>query len=127
MNCPCGSKEKYKKCCQGFHKNKKKAKNALILMKSRYCAYAMKEVKYIKKTTHKNNPEWNNPNWENEIRLFCDSDFKKLEIIEFIDGDNEAFVEFKAYIDDYVIHEKSRFLKEANWLYESGIMIDNNS
>jgi len=121
MICPCGSEIDYKKCCKPFHKNKKKAKNALILMKSRYSAYAMKEVKYILKTTHKNNPEWKNPKWENDIKVFCHSNFKKLEIIEFIDGENEAFVEFKAYIDDVIIHEKSRFLKEGVWLYESGI------
>ena len=120
MNCPCGSGIDYKKCCRPFHKNKKKPKNALELMKSRYSAYAMKQAKYIIKTTHKNNPEWNNPNWENEIKQFSQSEFKKLEIIEFIDGENEAFVEFKAFIDDFVIHEKSRFLKEDVWLYESG-------
>jgi len=120
MICPCGSGEKYKKCCELFHKNKKKPKNALLLMKSRYSAYAMNKPKYIKKTTHKNNFEWNNPNWEDEVKLFCQSEFKKLEIIEFIDGENEAFVEFRAYIDDFVIHEKSRFLKDDVWLYESG-------
>jgi len=120
MICPCGSGIDYKKCCRPFHKNKKKAKNALELMKSRYSAYAMKEVKYIIKTTHKNNFEWNNPNWEDEIKLFCQSEFKKLEIISFEDGEKEAFVEFKAYVDDTIIHEKSRFLKDRIWLYESG-------
>jgi len=120
MLCPCGSNQKYKKCCEPFHKNKKKAKNALELMKSRYSAYATQKVKYIIKTTHKNNPEWKNPNWEQEIKNFCNSDFKKLEILEFIDGENEAFVEFKAYIDDYILHEKSRFLKDSIWLYENG-------
>ena len=120
MNCPCGSGVKYKKCCEPFHKNKKKPKNALLLMKSRYSAYAMKQAKYIIKTTHKNNPEWNNPNWEKEIKHFSQSEFKKLEIIFFEEKENEAFVEFKAFVDDFVIHEKSRFLKEDVWLYESG-------
>jgi len=124
MNCPCGSGIKYKKCCEPFHKGKKKAKNALELMKSRYSAYATNKPKYIIKTTHKNNPEWNNPNWLEEIKVFCNSEFKKLEIISFEDGENEAFVEFKAYIDDFIIHEKSRFLKEGVWLYESGEMKD---
>ena len=118
--CPCGSGKKYKKCCYLFHKNRAKPKNALLLMKSRYSAYAKGEIKYIIKTTHKNNPEWQNPNWENDLKLFCNSEFKKLEIIEFIDGEKVAFVEFKAYIDDYVLHEKSKFIKEDIWLYEGG-------
>ena len=122
MMCPCGSGKKYKKCCEPFHKGKKKPKNALLLMKSRYSAYAMNKTKYIIKTTHKNNFEWDNLNWENEVKLFCQSEFKQLEILEFIDGKNEAFVEFKAYIDDIIIQEKSRFLKDRIWLYESGEM-----
>ena len=125
MKCPCGSGIEYKKCCKPFHKNKKKPKNALELMKSRYSAYVMGEVKYIIKTTHKNNPEWKNPNWQEEIKQFCQSNFKKLEILDFITHQNEAFVEFKAYIDDYVIYEKSRFVKEDMWLYESGIINPN--
>jgi len=117
MKCPCGSLVDYKKCCKPFHKNKKKPKNALELMRSRYSAYAMGEIKYIQKTTHKNNEEWQNPNWQEEIKLFSQSEFKKLEILDFIDGEKEAFVEFKAYIDDYVLHEKSKFVKEDVWLY----------
>jgi len=51
------------------------------------------------------------------IKKFSKSEFKKLEIIEFTDGEKEAYVEFKAYIDDYVMHEKSFFLKEDKWYY----------
>ncbi len=36
--CPCGSKNKYKRCCQIFHKGGI-PKTALELMKSRYVAY----------------------------------------------------------------------------------------
>jgi SEC-C motif-containing protein len=80
-------------------------------MKSRYSAYAKGEVKYIIKTTAK---EYKKELNEQEIKLFCKSNFKKLEIIEF----SENMVEFKAYIDDYVLHEKSEFIKEDfEWRY----------
>ena len=119
-NCPCGSGLSYKKCCQPFHTNKAKPKNALLLMRSRYSAYAFGKVKYIIKTTHPQNSEYSNLN-ETSIKEFCQSKFKKLEILEFIDGDTEAFVEFKAYIDDYVLHEKSKFLKNGyEWKYLEG-------
>ncbi|GAB6044743.1 YchJ family protein [Caminibacter profundus] len=119
--CPCGSGKKYKECCYRFHKGSN-PKNALELMKSRYSAYAAQNANYIIKTTHKNSPhfEKNKDEWIKSIKEFSKSEFKKLEIIEFVDGENEAFVEFKAFIDDYVMREKSRFIKEDKWYYVDG-------
>ena len=119
--CPCGSSKKYKECCFKFHKGSN-PKNALELMKSRYSAYAIGDANYIIKTTHKNSLhfEKNKQNWIQSIKSFSKSNFKKLEIIEFVDGEKEAFVEFRAYIDDYVMHEKSRFIKEDKWYYLGG-------
>jgi len=119
--CPCGSGKKYKECCFKYHKGAN-PKNALDLMKSRYSAYAAGEANYIIKTTHKNSPhfEKNKKEWIKSIKEFSKSDFKKLEIIEFIDGEKESYVEFKAFIDDYVMHEKSRFIKEDKWYYVGG-------
>jgi SEC-C motif-containing protein len=125
--CPCGSGQKYKKCCQKFHKGVL-AKNALELMKSRYSAYVFKEIEYIIKTTHENHPDFNLDKnvWKNDIIEFCNhSEFRKLDIIEFIDGEMEAFVSFRASIfldgKDASFTEKSRFKKHDNrWLYHSG-------
>ena len=119
--CPCGSGRKYKECCLKYHKGAN-PKNALELMKSRYSAYAVGDANYIIKTTHENSPHYEQDRleWIKGIKEFSKSEFKKLEIIKFIDGENEAFVEFKAYIDDYVMHEKSRFIKEDKWYYMEG-------
>ena len=120
--CPCGSGKKYKECCYKFHKGAN-PKNALLLMKSRFSAYATGEANYIIKTTHKNSPhfEENKKEWIKSIKEFSKSEFKKLEIVDFTDGEKEAFVEFKAYIDDYVMKEKSLFLKEDKWYYVKGV------
>ena len=120
--CPCGSGKKYKDCCFKYHKGAN-PKNALLLMKSRYSAYAVGKANYIIKTTHKSSPhfEENKEKWVEEIKTFSKSKFKKLEIIDFIDGEKEAFVEFKAYIDDYVMYEKSRFIKEDRWYYMEAV------
>ncbi|NPA11057.1 MAG: hypothetical protein GXO62_02315 [Epsilonproteobacteria bacterium] len=119
--CPCNSGKKYKNCCFRWHKLGTAA-NALELMRSRYSAYALGNADYIIKTTHPGSPHYENDikEWKQSIKNFANSDFKKLEIIEFIDGENEAFVEFKAYINDYVMHEKSRFIKEGKWYYVDG-------
>jgi SEC-C motif-containing protein len=119
--CPCSSGKKYKDCCYKWHKIGS-APNALLLMRSRYSAYAVGNAEYIIKTTHPNSPHYerNLNEWKKSIKDFSNSDFKKLEIIEFIDGKKEAYVEFKAYIDDYIMHERSKFLKNDKWYYFDG-------
>jgi len=119
--CPCGSGKKYKDCCFRWHKIAK-APDALKLMKSRYTAYALGLAEYIIKTTHKTSPYYEKDlnEWKKSIKDFGKSNFKKLEIVDFIDGENKAIVEFKAYIDDFVMHEKSFFIKEDKWYYVKG-------
>ena len=121
--CPCGSHVKYKKCCAIYHKGAL-AKTALLLMKSRYAAYAVGDASYIVKTTHSNNSDYieDSKAWKESINLFCQgTEFLGLEILEFIDGEEEAFVTFKAILSSGDMIEKSRFLKvDGLWLYEQG-------
>ena len=125
--CPCGSRVKYKRCCQKYHKGAY-APTALLLMKSRYSAYAVGESDYIIKTTHPNNSDFTEDrlSWRRDIEHFSStSQFLKLEILDFIDGEREAFVTFIATLSSGELREKSRFLKVDNqWLYES--MVEDN-
>ena len=118
--CPCGSKKKYKHCCLLYHKGKIPA-TPLELMKSRYSAYAFGEVSYILKTTHPDFRPQDLSNWKSEIGHFCKSDFQALTILSSGWNENEGFVEFEAHIDNYVLKEKSRFVKvEGRWYYTQG-------
>lgn len=121
--CPCHSSKKYKQCCQPYHKGIFPS-NALLLMRSRYSAYALGLVEYIISTTHPNNPDASIAllDWQKAIWDFAQTTyFKGLKIVEFTDGDEEAFVTFEAALTDGIMKEKSRFLKvEGKWLYESG-------
>jgi SEC-C motif-containing protein len=125
--CPCGSGDKYKKCCLPFHKGKL-PKTSLELMKSRYVAYIISNSDYIIKTTHINNPDYTNEtqNWSKDILEFCKySNFEKLDIINFIDGDKISYVEFRVSLiidnNDQSFTEKSKFVKVNNmWQYHSG-------
>ena len=123
--CPCGSKKKYKKCCQVYHRGAN-PKTALLLMKSRYVAYAMGETAYIIKTTHENNADQIEElkEWKESIKVFCEAtEFLGLEILEFKEFEKEAFVTFRAKLSSGDMTEQSRFLKvDAMWLYESGII-----
>ena len=93
-------------------------------MRSRYSAYAVGNSSYIIKTTHQNNPDFtdNIKAWQESIENFSQAtDFLGLEILEFVDGEKEAFVTFRASLSSGDMVEKSRFLKEGDeWLYERG-------
>lgn len=121
--CPCGSSKKYKKCCQPFHKGAN-PKNALSLMKLRYSAYVVGDSSYIIKTTHCDNLDFNldTIKWKNSIDKFTKiTKFLSLDILEFIDGEDEAYVEFIATFESGKLTEKSRFLKvDGRWLYIDG-------
>ena len=106
-----------------FHKGAI-AKDALTLMKSRYSAFATGDIKYIVKTSTFQKDF-------DDLRAFSDScEFKKLEILEFVDGDTEAFVTFCVTIFcdgiDSSFTEKSRFVKmEDRWFYGEAIEYKN--
>lgn len=122
--CPCHSGEKYKKCCQPYHKGIL-ASNALKLMRSRYSAYALGAAEYIIRTTHPDNSDYTDTTeqWRQKILDFSQSSqFLGLKIIEFIEDETVSFVTFEAILEEGTLKEKSRFLKtEGKWLYESGI------
>ncbi len=121
--CPCGSHTKYKKCCAIYHKGAN-PKTALLLMKSRYSAYAVQDANYIIKTTHPQNTDYTQDTklWKDSIDIFSkETQFLGLEIVEYIDKKDEAFVTFNANLSSGELYEKSRFLKIDNrWLYISG-------
>jgi SEC-C motif domain protein len=121
--CPCKSRLKYKKCCQLYHEGEQ-VPDAMALMAARYAAYAVGDSSFIMRTTHPDNPEYKEDRkiWAKEIDAFCSgTEFLGLEIIDRIDGDDEAFVTFKVKLSDGSFTEKSRFLLvRGTWLYESG-------
>lgn len=128
--CPCGSQKKFKKCCRVYHYGEKPS-TALELMKSRYSAYAANDSSYIINTTHRDNKDYTEDfdTWKNSIHDFFDhTEFKNLDVLDFVDGEKEAYVTFKATLFqgaiDVSFTEKSKFLKVNNmWLYHSGEFI----
>ncbi len=127
--CPCGSGNKYKKCCQPYHRGAW-PDSALLLMKSRYSAYALGQSRYIIDTTHPDNPDHTEDTaaWLAEIEAFSEqTEFRRLEILEFEGGDEEAFVTFHATFGDGEMVERSRFVcEEGKWLYHSGEFLGNS-
>jgi SEC-C motif-containing protein len=118
--CPCHSGKLYYDCCQPYHEGKW-PENALLLMRSRYAAYALHLVDYIIETTHSRKRM---ALQAQDILEFCrTTQFVNLTIHAFVDGPNEAYVTFTAHLErngtDVSFTEKSRFLKEnGRWFYE---------
>ena len=131
MTCPCGSQHPYRECCEPYHDGIV-AENALILMRSRYSAYAMHRADYIMDTTHPLNPSFDpdRTKWKNEILSFCKTThFDRLEILSYYHHDESAEVTFIAHLTqnhkDASFTEQSRF-EQLNgcWLYRNGKILN---
>lgn len=127
--CPCGSGLGYDICCGPYHAGKK-AEDAMILMKSRYSAYAQHQYDYIISTTHPKSPLYmaNAILWRTEIKKFSTAtQFVKLEIFDYKAGPLESYVTFGAYLRqgdrDVSFKETSRFILENQaWFYVEGVV-----
>lgn len=118
QNCLCGSKHQYQECCEKFISGTHTAALPEQLMRSRYCAYQLKNENYLLQTWHESTrPE--------SLDLTEDStDWKKLKIISTTE-DKVHFVAF--FTQDtlnnekiYALTEKSNFIKEHSWFYFNG-------
>jgi len=129
--CPCGTGKYYQDCCKPYHDGTL-CKTALLLMRSRYSAYALSLSEYIIKTTHPENSGYSSDanKWKKEILSFCAmTSFNQLEIMNFTDGKENARVTFVAHLqqknDDASFMERSLFKKEEDqWLYADGQILN---
>lgn len=127
--CPCHSGIGYQVCCAPFHKGERTPENALLLMRSRYAAYALNLSDYIIQTTHPDHPLFNvsRDEWVKSIQSFCKSTrFLGLDILEFEEGLERNTVSFHATLqsqnNDTSFSEKSLFLrKDGCWLYRDAL------
>lgn len=125
--CPCGSGKTYANCCRRFHQGAL-PDSALLLMRSRYSAYALGIPEYIIHTTHPASPQYQHDikQWTKEISDFCShTAFRGLKILDFQEKDSFATVTFIASLsqneNDASFTERSYFEKTNGiWFYRSG-------
>ena len=126
--CPCGSGPEFLDCCGAIITGKRSAATCLELMKSRYTAFTMGEISYLKRSHHsKTRPSAKEfkqtAQWTKSVQ------WMGLSIVNTWNGEatqKEGHVEFKAlYFEDgqmQQIHEKSLFQREnGKWVYVSGV------
>lgn len=122
--CPCGSGLKLDACCAPYVDGTKPAPTAEALMRSRYTAFTLGNVEYLKNTLSKAE-QVDFAMTEDDLAA---STWQSLEIRDTLgglEGDEHGEVEFvakyKAAGAQHVHHERSTFCREdGRWVYESG-------
>lgn len=125
--CPCGSGLDYRSCCEPLIKGTALPETAEKLMRSRYTAFTLPDVAYLKKTlAPESQHDFDSKNTEQWAKQ---SKWKGLKIISTKDGaatDSKGTVEFIATYEangegvDH--HEVAEFRKANNgqWLFVDG-------
>ncbi|MGC6408148.1 YchJ family protein [Bisgaard Taxon 45] len=118
--CPCQSGQSYQSCCQPYHQQQHFPANAMLLMRSRYAAYALKKIDYIVQTTV---PSQQTLLQVDELQAWADNTtWVGLTIVQhLIRSKTHSQVEFKAFFaqQDHaqVHHEISLFVNIAQRWY----------
>ena len=125
--CHCGNELPFENCCQPLIKGIKKAKTAEQLMRSRYSAFVVKDISFLKKTlsneSKKDFDEKSTKEWAEQANWLG---LKILSLKKGQETDKTGVVEFvaKYKISDEVLehHEVSKFEKnhEGEWCFVDG-------
>ncbi len=125
QQCYCGSGRFYEDCCGPLLAGTRSAATAEELMRSRYTAYAGKNVSYLLQSWHPSTrPQAMDPctipSWQG-LRILNTQQGRR--------GDQQGMVEFRALYEKKhsvaVLQERSRFVCENGcWFYVDGELID---
>jgi len=124
-NCPCGSGLEFNTCCGPYVDGAKAAPTAEALMRSRYTAFTLGNLAYLKSTLSKaEQADFDMTEEDLAASSWQSLDIKDLEA--GLEGDERGVVEFvaryKASGTQHVLHERSTFCREdGRWVYESSI------
>lgn len=122
--CPCGSQKNYSSCCEPFIIGKQKPTTPEMLMRSRYTAYTLAKIDYIKATMRGDAlVGFQAIEAERWAKRVC---WIRLEVFHStIENETTGYVEFEASFVDHArlksIHEHSQFIREeGQWYYVGG-------
>jgi SEC-C motif domain protein len=123
--CPCGSQNIYEKCCGLYLEKEQLPLTPEQLMRSRYTAYSLGKIDYIKNTMKGKAllgfNELDAEKWAKSVTWI------NLDVISTeMSSPGIGFVEFAARFSEQnqikIIHELSEFHKEdGRWFYVSGV------
>lgn len=124
--CPCGTNLPFSECCEPLIRGLRSAETAEQLMRSRYSAYANKEIAYLFESLH---PGHRSDYDEKSTSAWAESsEWRELRILNTTGGnpdDTEGTVEFIAVYTEKGIkkehHETASFSKDnGKWYFVTG-------
>jgi SEC-C motif-containing protein len=140
QKCHCGSAIDFAACCLPFIKKVAKPPSPEALMRSRYSAYVSKHYQYLLNTYAQSKQQ--NLSIDQLQQGADETQWLKLDVLSAFEDSDVGEVEFIAYYsvqdsndpkgragtsDFYAMHERSRFVKEADgWRYLDGEMLNKN-
>lgn len=125
--CHCGNEKEFSNCCEPYLNGETRVPSAEALMRSRYSAFCVRDVMYLKLSTHpikrKDFDLEGNRKWAEAVRFF------QLEILESRESKDTGFVRFQAHFEEkgtrHVHHEASTFQRLAgNWYFVDGKILE---
>tara|TARA_B110000444_G_C18839572_1_gene598032 strand:- start:679 stop:1170 length:492 start_codon:yes stop_codon:yes gene_type:complete len=124
--CPCGSNNTFAECCQPLLRGEQKANSPEQLMRSRYSAFYVGEIKHLLKTHHLS--QHSKTQEQDLIRTVANTRWLGLTILSTEGGTSEAdqgqvefLARYKVMQEIALLHEKSRFVREkGQWFYVDG-------
>jgi len=127
--CPCGSGKPYAECCEPAITGAAPAATAEALMRSRYSAYVLKELDYLRDSLHPDQRE--DYDAEGARRWAEGSEWLQLEIVDTAGGgpdEETGTVEFIATYRrkgvKHAHHEEGTFTRHKDrWYYAEGRMV----
>ncbi|MGF1570869.1 MAG: YchJ family protein [Nodosilinea sp.] len=123
--CSCGSGNAYAACCGPYIAGQAQPPTAEALMRSRYTAFAQRQLDYLIATHH---PTQRHPDQRRTLaNSLAATTWLGLTVLKTSLGqpaDREGMVEFVAYYRDAElgqVHERSRFVQQKDrWFYLNG-------
>ncbi|MFV8783746.1 YchJ family protein [Microbulbifer sp. SA54] len=115
QDCPCCSGKPFTECCELYLSGSTYPNTAEALMRSRYSAFTLGKLAYLRKTWH---PETCPELTADDLQ----TNWRRLEVIKSKQGLKKAIVEFKAWFEadgeERALHEISLFkLHKKRWVY----------
>ncbi|MBI5493531.1 MAG: SEC-C domain-containing protein [Deltaproteobacteria bacterium] len=128
--CPCSSGRAYADCCRPYHRDGVEPPTPEALMRSRYSAFALKQVEHLVRTLHPDNADSRRPVdvLKRELKKNCNRfTYPALVVLDARDQDaaRDAWVRFRATVldgsRDCSFTEESRFRRaHGGWRYLDG-------
>ena len=118
--CPCNSFRRFSDCCGPILAGQRPASTAEALMRSRYCAYAQKNVDYLIQTYAAKQRK--KQKRSSIVRGMEDTNWVQLTIISIFEGRQQHQTGEVEFVAEYVKNGKKFALKERSlFIRENGV------